>query len=222
MEHRMRVAVAAVATAVVAAVAVAVGAGPAGAGQAEAAVDGWIVDNPDPDGMFETYEGSVTITNVTSGAAVSCPVLEGWGSADSRTLRPQDVFGETGFTTYGYEGGGCTAPTPITGVVSSPGMVFHPETYDAGADRVDGSAYPWLWASAIEAPDCWIDMYAVDSDAAAPLTYDNGTGTLDLGPVVGEVTAADGAGCAALAQVGDSVTFETTLVATPVFTVHPF
>jgi hypothetical protein len=217
MEHRMRVAVAAV----VAAVAVAVGAGPAGAGPAEAAADGWIVENPDPDGMFETYEGSVTVTNVTSGAAVSCPLLDGWGSADSGTLRPQDTFGETGFTRYGYEGGGCTAPTPITGVLSSPGMVFHPQTYDAGADRVDGSALPWLWASAIEAPDCWIDMYAVDSDAPAPLSYDNEAGTLDLGPVVAEVAAADGAGCAALAQVGDSVTFETTLVATPVFTVRP-
>lgn len=217
MEHRMRVAVAAV----VAAVAVGVGAGPAGAGPAEAAVDGWIVDNPDPDGMFDTDEGSVTVTNVTSGVAVSCPLLQGWGSADSATLRPQDTFGETGFTSYGYEGGGCTAPIPITGVLSSPGMLFHPQTYDAGADRVDGSAYPWLWASAIEAPDCWIDMYAADSDAPAPLTYDNETGTLDLGPVVAEVAAADGAGCAALAQVGDTMTFETRLVATPVFTVRP-
>ena len=220
MEHRLRVAVAAV----VAAVAVAGGGSPAGAGPAEAPdadVTGWLVENPDPDGTFEIHEGSATVTNVASGATVSCPVLSGWGRADDGTLRPQDLFGETGGTAYGYEGGGCTAPRPIDGIISSPGMVFHPETYDAAADRVDGAAYPWLWVSGIDAPDCVIDMYAVDANAPAPLTYDNRTGTLDIGPVVGEVTRADGAGCAGLARVGDSVTFETTVVATPVFTVRP-
>lgn len=219
MDHRLRVAVAAA----LAAVAIAAGAGPAGAGPAEAPdVAGWIVENPAPNGMSETNEGAVTITNVTSGVTVSCPAVSGAVRADTDTIRPQDVFGETGFTHYGYEGGGCTAPTPIAGVLSSPGMVFHPQTYDAGADRVTGLALPWFWASAIEAPDCFIEMNATDPDSEAPLTYDNRTGTLELGPVVAEVGRVEGTGCAALAQVGDSMTFETTLVATPAFTVLPF
>jgi hypothetical protein len=101
-------------------------------------------------------------------------------------------------------------------------MAFWPEAYDAAADRVSGAALPWLWALAIEAPGCWVEMYAEDPDfQQAPLTYDNRTGTLDIGPVEVVVTLADGAGCAGLAQAGDAMTFEATLVATPAFTVRP-
>ena len=225
MGHRMRSAVAAAAA--VAAVTVVSGAGAAEAADTAGAASGpspagtgWVVANPDPDGLYETHEGSATLVNVTSGVTVSCTAIGGWGRADSGTLRPQDVFGETGMTTYGYEGG-CTGPAPGSGLVSTPGMVFAPEAYDAATDTIDGAAYPWLWALALDAPGCFVEMYAEDPDAAAPLTYDNGTGALEIGPVVAVVTSTDGPACAGLAQVGDTMAYEASLVATPTFTVRP-
>lgn len=218
MLHRMGAA----AAAIVATLVVAVGAGPAAAGPAEAPAStptGWVVDNPSANGVYETNEGSATVVLAT-GAAVSCPVVSGWGRADSGTLRPQDVFGETGATHYG--GGGCTGPGGASvDIGSSPGMVFAPESYDAETDVVTGSALPWVWGMFMDWADCQIDMYPLDSNAPAPLTYDNRTGTLDLGPVAVEVTRAAGPGCVGLAQVGDHMTFQTTVVATPRFTVRP-
>lgn len=196
-------------------------AGPAGAGagtRADAAVSGWVVANQDPDGMFTTDEGSITIAGV-GGGEVSCPLASGFGWADSGTLRPQDFFGEVGTTTYDA---GCTGPGSAgLAVYSSPGTVLVAETYDAATDEIEGSAYPWLWGLFMETPGCQIDLYPVDSNAGAPLTFANATATLELGPVEVAVTRAEGAGCAGLPAVGDELTAELTLVATPGFTVHP-
>lgn len=201
-------------------------AGPAEAGPgdstataATATATGWVVENPSANGVFETNAGSTTVGGTAGGGTISCPVVSGWGRADSGTLRPNDFFGETGVTNA----------TPCTGgpgaagleVISSPGTVFVPETYDTAADRISGSAYPWLWGLFLEAPDCQVDLYAVDPNAPVPFTYDNPTGTLDAGPFDVVVTRAEGAGCADLAAVGDELTYDTTLVATPAFTVRP-
>jgi hypothetical protein len=221
MEHGMRTVVAGVA----AALAVGLGAGPAAASEPAAepasAPAGWVVENPRADGTFDTNAGSATIVDTTSGVTLSCPAIGGWGRAPSGMLRPQDLFGESGVTTYSDEGGGCTGPADGVEIFSSPGILFAPGVYDAAADRVDGAAYPELWVLGIEAPGCSVDIYAQDPLAPAPLGYDNGTGTLDIGPVESVVTRADGTGCAGIAQVGDEVTFATTLEATPVFTVRP-
>jgi hypothetical protein len=106
-------------------------------------------------------------------------------------------------------------------VFSSPGTVFVAETYDAASDRISGSAYPWLWGLFLETPDGQVDLYPADSNAPVPFTYDNRTATLDAGPVGLVVSRADGTGCTDLAEVGDELTFETTLVVTPRFTVRP-
>ena len=177
--------------------------------------------NPRADGGYDTDAGSASV-HLASGATIECSVTAGWGRADSGTSRPNDFFGETGVTTYG----GCTGPGPAgLEVISSPGMVFVAEAYDAGTDRISGSAYPWTWGLFLDAPDCQVVLYAQDANAPAPLAYDNATTTLDLGPIAVVVTRADGAGCAGLAAVGDEATYETTVVAgseaTPGFTVRP-
>jgi len=182
------------------------------------AATGWVVENPSPDGIFATNEGSVSVVGAGTGVAITCPVLSGWGRADSATLRPNDFFGETGVT----NAGDCTGPGSAgVEVISSPGTVFVAETYAAAADRIGGSAYPWLWGLFLEAPDCQVDLYAVDANAPAPLAYDNATATLEAGPIDVVATRAEGTGCADLATVGDRMTFQARLVATPGFTVHP-
>jgi hypothetical protein len=211
--HRMGAIAAALAT-VGMAVAVA-GVAPASASAPET---GWVVENPQADGLYETNEGSVTVANVTTGATISCSEVSGWGNADSGTIRPQDWFASSGITVYSA----CTGPgaTDLE-VISSPDMIYTPGSYDAGADRVTGTAYPLAWGLFLDAPDCQVDMYSQDEFLSAPLTYDNPTGTLDVDPLEVTVTRADGAGCAGVAAVGDVVTFATTLVATPAFTVRP-
>jgi hypothetical protein len=191
--------------------------GPAGAGTGTA-VSGWVVENQDPEGMFVAWAGSVTVTGV-AGGAVTCPLTDGFGWADSGTLRPQDVFAEVGITSYHS---GCTGSGPAgLEVYSTPGTVLHAESYDAVTDRISGAAYPWLWGMLLDAPDCQVDLYPIDSNAGAPLTFDNGTATIELGPIEVAVTSAEGAGCAGLAAVGDEMTVDLTVVATPGFTVHP-
>jgi hypothetical protein len=211
--HRISAAVAAI----VVTTAVAAGAGQAAAGTAEAGTAaGWVVENPRPDGVFDIGDGSASLR--FAGGTIECPVVAGWGRADSGTLRPNDFFGETGVTSYAD----CTGPgTAGLTVDSSPGTVFVPEAYDAGADRISGSAYPWTWGLFLTAPECQVDLYPQDSNAPAPLTYDNATATLATGPVDLVVTRAEGTGCADLPEVGDEVTYETTVVATPGFTVRP-
>ena len=218
MQRRIRTVVAAVAVASAAMG----GAGPAAAGPAEATEPaGWVVENPWANGNFLTDEGSTTIVNVRTGATVSCPVLQGSGWTRNGTVAPTALFGSTQFTTYGYEAGGCTGPTPVLGVISTPNLYFAADAYDAAADRVHGSAVPLGWGALLDTPDCQVDMYPEEVATDWPLTYDNSTGILDIGPVDVVVTAADGAGCAGLAQVGDPLTFEATLVASPIFTVRP-
>ena len=187
---------------------------PAGA---QAPVSGWVVENQDPEGMFVAAEGSISVLGL-AGGTVTCPLTDGFGWADSATLRPLDVFAEVGITNYS----GCSGPVPAgLQVFSTPGTVLHAETYDAAADRVSGAAYPWVWGMALVAPDCLVDLYPIDHDAGAPLTFDNRTATIELGPVETQVTHADGAGCAGLAAVGDEMEVELTVVASPGFTVHP-
>jgi hypothetical protein len=213
--RRMRVTAVAIAVSVM----IVGGAGPAaaGAGPTEASATGWLVENPRTDGLFDTHEGSATI-GLASGVTISCPLVDGWGRADSGTLRPQDLFGETGINTFA----GCTG-TGAAGleVVSSPSMGLAPDAYDAGADRISGSALPQVWGLFLDAPDCELTLYAVDSDAPAPLTYDNRTATLDVGPIPVVVDEAAGTGCAGLGEVGDEMTYAFTYVATPGFTVRP-
>jgi hypothetical protein len=201
--------------------AVTVGAGQVAADAAAGTAAGWVVVNPRADGGYDTDEGSASL-HLAGGATISCPLTAGWGRADSATLRPNDFFGETGVTTYGS----CAGPGPAgVDVISSPGMVFVAEAYDAGADRITGSAYPWTWGVFLDAPDCQVDLYPRDSNAPAPLTYDNATSTrpatLTTGPIDVVVARADGAGCAGVAAVGDEATYETTVVASPGFTVRP-
>jgi hypothetical protein len=221
--HRMNV----VGAAVVGALALALGAGvgPAAGDPAEAeaaapapTVTGWVVENPRADGLYDTFQGSATIGGAAGGTTITCPLTDGWGRAESGTVRPQDWFASSGVTTYG----GCTG-SGVAGleIVSSPEMIFAPDAYDSAADRIIGSAYPGVWSLFLDAPDCQVDLYAVDSDAPTPLTYDNRTGTLDVDPIPVVATRAEGPGCAGLAQVGDVLTFEPTVVATPVFTVRP-
>lgn len=217
MVHRRHV----VRGAIVAALAVAVGAGPAAAEPAEApapTVTGWVIENPRADGLYDTFEGSTTIV-LASGETVSCPLIDGWGRAHSGTVRPQDWFAVSGVTAFDN----CTGPGAAAElqVWSSPEMVFAPDAYDAAADRIMGTAYAWTWGLFLETPDCQVDVYAADPDGQAPLTYDNPTATLDTEPLAVVATRADGPGCAGLAQVGDELTFETTFVATPGFTVRP-
>jgi hypothetical protein len=176
-----------------------------------------VVENPRPDGLYDTYEGSATV-GLANGATITCSVVDGWGRAESETLRPDGYFAGTGVTAYQ----GCTGPGAAdVQVFSSPDMVFVADTYDPATDRITGVHYAWVWGLFLDAPDCQIDLYPVDPNGEAAITYDNRTKTLDTSPLAVVATRADGAGCAGLAQVGDELTFETTFVATPGFTVRP-
>jgi hypothetical protein len=153
--RRMSVTAAAIAASVI----IAGGAGPAagagpGPGPAETTATGWLVENPRADGLFDTHEGSATI-GLADGATISCPLVDGWGRADSGTLRPQDLFGETGVNTYA----GCTGDGAAgLEVFSSPSLGFAPEAYDTATDRISGSAYPQVWGLFLDAPDCEITL----------------------------------------------------------------
>jgi hypothetical protein len=200
--------------AVVGAAVAMVGAGPAGAAPGEGAVpavDGWVVENPRADGLYDTFEGSARLVG-GSDVAIGCSAADGWGRADNETVPAESFVAGTGVTGYT----GCAGTEgPDVQLYSSPDMVFVAEAYDATADRIAGSAYVWTWGLFLVAPDCDLTMYAADSDVAVPFTYDNPTGSFDIGPLVVSVHSADGTGCAGIAQIGDLLTFDTDTVATP-------
>lgn len=216
----MRKACVAVVT-VVAALAAGMGAGPA-AGMTAAepggsAAEGWVVENARADGFYDTDGGSATVVDA-GGATLACPVVSGWGYADNGTVRPQDSFASSGGTLYS----GCTGPgAEEVQVLSSPGLQFIAEGYDASADLVTGVTYPLLWGLFLDAPDCDVSLYPPVNDVVAPLSYDNRTATLRSGPLAVVAERVDGTDCAGLPQVGDEVTFETTMVMSPGFTVRP-
>ena len=210
-----------VAVAVVAALAAGMGAGPAGGTTAAApggpAAEGWVVENARADGFYETYAGSATIVDA-DGATVACPVVSGWGYAEDGTVRPQDSFASAAWTIYS----GCTGPwAEDVEVISSPDLWFMAQGYDASADLVTGVTYPLAWGVFLDAPECDVSLYQPVNDVVAPMSYDNRTATVRSGRLVVEVHQVDGTDCAGLPQVGDEVTFETTMVMSPAFTVRP-
>lgn len=208
--------------ALMAALVVTLGTGPAAGGpfrasERPAPVDGWVVENPRPDGTFDAVAGSATIADTVTGDTISCTTVDGWGNADSGTLRPQDWFAWARMTTY----------TSCTGLGGTWEYVFSPEIrvgadhYDPATDRITGDATVDIWGLFPTATGCDLSLYPIDPQAEVPMTYDNRSHTMDIGPVELVVEVADGPGCAGLPEVGDRMTFETTLVASPGFTVRP-
>jgi hypothetical protein len=206
---------------VVAALAAGTGAGPAAgmaaAGPGGSAAGGWVVENARADGFYDTDGGSATVVDA-GGATLACSVVSGWGYADNGTVRPQDSFASSGVTLYS----GCTGPgVEDVQVVSSPGLDFVAEGYDASTDLVTGVTYPLLWGLFLDAPECDVSLYPPVNDVVAPLSYDNRTATLRSGQLTVVAVQVDGTDCPGLPQVGDEVTFETTMVVSPGFTVRP-
>jgi hypothetical protein len=208
-------------TAIALAITAGAGTGLATAGAATAATEavttGWIVENPHPDDLFETREGSATIVDSATGATISCAVVDGVGRADSGTIRPNDWFGATIMTTYTS----CTGPGGPGIEVFSPEIRMVPTAYDPVTDSLTGFAIVDIWGLFPAAPGCDVTLYATNPLYEAPMTYDNGNSTIDIGPVTAEVYEATGPGCSAFPPVGGEMTFETTLVASPGFTVRP-
>ena len=135
-----------------------------------------------------------------------------------QTVRPQDWFASSGIISYAD----CAGPGAAgLEVASTPGMVFAPDGYDAETDRITGTTYTMTWALGLLTPDCTITLYPPDDTVGTPLTYDNPTATLHTGPVALVVALVEGTGCDDLAHVGDEMTFETTIVPDPGFTVRP-
>ena len=205
---------------VAAALAAGTGAGPvagmATAGPGGPAAEGWVVEGARADGFYETDAGSATVVGA-GGATLACSVVSGWGYAANGTLRPQDSFASSGGAVYS----GCTGLGPEgVEVISSPGLLFIAEGHDASADLVTGVTYPLTWGLLLDAPECDVSLYPAVDDVA-PLSYDNRTATLRSGRLAVVAEQVEGTDCAGLPQVGDEVTFETTLVMSPAFTVRP-
>ena len=209
----------------VAALAVVLGAAPAdaapGTGTAPtlAAPAGWSVENLNPDGWsYEFASGSATLVDTGSGATISCQAYGGWGRALNGTIPQDGSIGENWASIYDS----CTGPGAEDLEVDSIYLWYGPTDYDAGADRVTGWAAADIWTLGLTWPDCLVDMYNVDPNTHVPMTYDNRSRTLTFGPITASVMKADGDGCAGRPDVGDVMTFETTLVvAAPGFTVRP-
>jgi hypothetical protein len=189
----------------------------AAAAAPEAVTTGWIVENPHPDDLFETRAGAASIVDSATGATISCAAVDGIGRADSGTIRPNDWFGATIMTTYTS----CTGPAGSGIEVFSPEIRMVPTTYDPVTDSLSGFAIVDIWGLFPTAPGCDVTLYATNPLYEAPMTYDNGTSTIDIGPVTAEVYEATGPDCSAFPPVGGEMTFETTLVASPGFTVRP-
>lgn len=214
MRYRIGAAVAAIAMGA----AITAGAGTAAAAPVEGeAATGWVVQTPDTDTTYETYQGTASV-RLAGGATISCRVQHGWGRVEAGTLPARGIYAQPNVTVYGN----CTG-SPVAGlqIISSPGMRFTAATYDAAADRVSGPAYTGMWGMNLSAPGCAIDLYPQDPLAAVPSTYANRTATLGIGPFGVAVTRVEGAGCAGLAAVGDAATFQSSSVPSPGFTVRP-
>jgi hypothetical protein len=206
----------------VAALAIALGAGPSAAGTITASgptspVTSWVVENFRADGTFDTPAGSATIVDAATGATISCETIDGLGRADSGTYRPQDSFATTYITQYGS----CAGPGATGFEVFSTGYRLRATGYDAGADSITGLAIVDIWEMWLTTPECDVSLFPTDPLAQVPLTYDNRTSTVDTGTVTVAVYVTSGTDCAGLPEVGDEMTFETTLVASPGFTVRP-
>jgi len=182
-----------------------------------AVTTGWVVENPHPDDLFETREGSATIVGSATGATIDCAVVDGVGRADSGTIRPNDWFGATIITTYTS----CTGPGGPGIEVFSPEIRMVPTAYDPVTDSLTGFAIVDIWGLFPTAPGCDGTLYATDPLVEVPMSYDNVTSTIEIGPVTTEVDEATGPDCSAFPPVGGEMTFETTLVASPGFTVRP-
>ena len=214
----MRFRIGAAVAAIVVGTAVTAGAGTAAAAPVEAeAVTGWVVSTPDTDGIYEIHQGNASV-RLASGTTMSCPIASGWGRASARTVPGNGGYSETGNTAFGR----CTG-SPVAGlqVLSAPHMGITASTYDAVADRVAGPAYPRMWGLFLDAPGCRVSLYPEDPTAGVPSSYHNRTATLGIGPIDVVVARADGPACAGLAAVGDEVTYRSSVVATPGFTVRP-
>jgi len=161
--------------------------------------------------------GSATIVDSTTGGTISCAAVEGIGRADSGTIRDNDWFGATVMTGYGS----CTGPGSAGLEVFSPEIRLAPTSYDAATDVVTGFAIVDIWGLFPTTPGCDVTLYPTDPLAEVPMTYDNGSTTVDLGPVTTAVYEATGPDCSAFPGQGEEMTFATTLVASPGFTVRP-
>jgi hypothetical protein len=161
--------------------------------------------------------GSVTLVG-ESGATISCQTSGGWGRALDRTIPQDGAIGENWGSIYDS----CTGPGADGLEVQSVYIWYGPTDYDAETDRVTGWASADLWALGLIWPDCEVDLYNVDPSTHVRMTYDNRSRTLTFGPITASVDRTSGVGCAGLPEVGDVMTFETTLdVASPGFTVRP-
>jgi hypothetical protein len=179
--------------------------------------DGWVVENPRADNLFDTTAGSATIVDSTTGATIACSAVEGIGRADSGTIRPNDWFGSTVMTAYSS----CTGPGTPDAEVFSPEIRLAPTSYDPATDIVTGFGIVDIWGLFPTTPTCDVTLYPTDPLVEVPMTYDNGTKTVELGPVTTAVYEATGADCSAFPAEGQEMTFSTTLVASPGFTVRP-
>lgn len=187
--------------------------GPASGGP----VDGWVVENPRADGSFDTRAGSATVVDPDTGATLSCAAIDGLGYAESGTYRPQDWFASTYISQYGS----CTGPGATGLEVFSPEIRFVATAHDPAADRVTAVGIVDIWGLLLTRPSCSVSLYPTDPLDLVPLTYDNRTATFATDPVTVEVSDAVGDECTGLPEVGDVLTFGTTLVASPGFTVRP-
>lgn len=209
----------------VAALAVVLGAAPVVAApgpmpaSALAAPVGWVVENLNADGWsYEFASGSATLVDDGPGAMISCQTYGGWGRALDGTIPQDGAIGENWASIYDS----CTGPGADGLEVESIYLWYGPTDYDAEADRVTGWAAADIWTLGLTWPDCLVDLYNLDPSTHVPMTYDNRSRTLTFGPITATVARADGGGCAGRPEVGDVMTFETTLVvASPGFTVRP-
>ena len=214
----MRLRIGAAVAAIMAGAAVTAGVGTAAAAPVEAeAATGWVVTTPDTDSLYEIHQGTASV-RLAGGTTMTCPVISGWGRASAGTVPANANYSETGATGFGR-----CAGSPVAGlqVVSAPHMGITATAYDAAADRVAGPAYPRMWGLFLDAPGCRVSLYPEGPNAGVPSSYDNRTATLGIGPIDVVVARADGTACAGLAAVGDEVTYRSTVVATPGFTVRP-
>jgi hypothetical protein len=168
----------------------------------------WSIGNPNDDGSFTTSAGTLTLTNIDTGATTSC-------SASSLYGRIPTAAGvqEIGTLDFG-EATGCAGPGGSSPSVDLFGpMLLYGESYDAARGRATIETVPLGDPLYVTEPGC--DYVASGSFT---MSYTNSTSQLVIDGATFTVTEATGPACNGVAQIGDTLELSAAHTVTPAIT----
>jgi hypothetical protein len=180
------------------------------------------VANPSNDGSFTATAGTTTLTDTSTGAAVSCAsstapgiMHTATGLATSSELNNQNLAGGVSGGSYS----GCTGPGGASFTVdgSSQAWSIFATSYDSSTDQMAVDLYiPSDFPVNVSGPSC---SYSLTGTLTG--TYANSSSTLAVSGGSLTVSGASGNGCSGLAADGDAVTFAASYSVTPAVTMSP-